>query len=89
MRREIEAIFIDVDGCLLPTDGDVSPVYFLGLNQISQHVKEANQGSFPKIGFCTGRDRNYVEAVSFLPAFLILGRLLKAELLFLIQLPKN
>ena len=65
VRRKIEAIFIDVDGCLLPTDGDVSPVYFLGLNQISQYVKEANQGNFPKIGFCTGRDRNYVEAVSF------------------------
>lgn len=25
----------------------------------------ANQGNFPRIAFCTGRDRNYVEAISF------------------------
>ncbi len=65
MERKIEAIFIDIDGCLLSTDGDVSPEYYIGLNKISQYVKKANQGAFPSIGFCTGRDRNYVEAVSF------------------------
>ena len=59
----IEAILIDIDGCLLPTDGSVSPNFYVGLSEFSFYVKESNQGSFPKIGFCTGRDRNYVEAV--------------------------
>jgi len=59
----IEAILIDIDGCLLPTDGSVSPNFYRGLSEFSFYVKESNKGSFPKIGFCTGRDRNYVEAV--------------------------
>ncbi len=65
MDRKIEAILIDLDGCLVPTNGNVSSEYYKGFAQISQNVKKANRGRFPTIGFCTGRDRNYVEAVSF------------------------
>ncbi len=65
MKEKITAILIDIDGCLIPTNGDVSRRYYLGMNQIAQRVKEANRNVFPSIGFCTGRDRNYVEAVSF------------------------
>ena len=64
MKKEIE-ILIDIDGCLLSTNGNVSPDYYIGLNELSHYIKQANQGKFPKIGFCTGRDRNYVEAVAF------------------------
>lgn len=58
-------ILIDVDDCTLPTDGNVSSEFYQGLEQISKFVKRANEGKFPQIGFCTGRDRNYVEAVAF------------------------
>lgn len=65
MNTEIEAILIDVDGCIVPTNGQVFYEHFLGLSKISGYVKEANRGGFPYIGFCSGRDRNYIEAVSF------------------------
>lgn len=65
MDRKIKAILIDVDGCLLSTNGDVSSEYYEGLAQISRYIKKANQEKFPIIGFCSGRDRNYIEAVSF------------------------
>lgn len=65
MPKKVEAILIDVDGCLLPTNGDVSPEFYQGLARVAQWVQMANQGNFPPIGFCTGRDRNYVEALSF------------------------
>ena len=58
-------ILIDVDDCTLPTDGNVSSEFYQGLEQISKFVKKANVGEFPQLGFCTGRDRNYVEAVAF------------------------
>lgn len=61
----IKMILIDVDDCALPTDGNVSSEFYQGLEQISKFVKRANEGEFPQLGFCTGRDRNYVEAVSF------------------------
>jgi len=65
LAEKIEAILIDVDGCIVPTNGDVSPGFYYGLEAISIWVKKASQGKFPSIGFCSGRDRNYVEAVSF------------------------
>lgn len=65
MKRKVEAILIDVDDCLLPTNGKVSPEFFAGLQEVSQYIKKANEGTFPKIGWCSGRDRNYIEAVSF------------------------
>ncbi len=61
----IKMILIDVDDCTLPTDGNVSSEFYQGLEQISKFVKRANEGEFPQLGFCTGRDRNYVEAVAF------------------------
>lgn len=65
MKKPIEMILIDVDDCLLPTDGEVPFKFFYALWDISQLIKEANEGMFPQIGFCSGRDRNYIEAVSF------------------------
>jgi len=65
MDKRIEAIVIDVDGCLVPTNGDTSPEYYASLAWISQCIKQANQGAFPPIGFCSGRDRNYIESTAF------------------------
>lgn len=66
MRGEIKLILIDIDDCLLPTDGKFYPDYFAGLLEIAQYVKKSNEGSLlSPIGFCTGRDRNYVEATAF------------------------
>lgn len=64
MEGPIKAILIDVDDCLLPTNGDVSIRFFDGLWDISRCIKAANEGKFPQIGWCSGRDRNYIEAVS-------------------------
>jgi len=65
VKNKIKAILIDVDDNLLPTDGKVSSEFFKGLQRVSQYVKRANEGTFPQIGWCSGRDRNYIEAVSF------------------------
>lgn len=65
MEKNIIAILIDIDDCLLPTNGEIYPGFYAGLKEISRYVEDANKGFFPKIAFCTGRDRNYVEAVSF------------------------
>lgn len=62
---KIDYILVDIDGCMLSTNGDVSISYFHGLHQLSRYISAANHGYGPSIGFCTGRDRNYVEAVSF------------------------
>jgi len=65
MNKEIEAILIDVDGCVVPTNRKVSCEFFSGLSTIARYVGKANQGKFPSIAFCSGRDRNYIEAVSY------------------------
>jgi len=65
MRRGIKLILIDIDDCLLPTDGRFYSDYFSGLPEIARYIEKANQGKFPQIGFCTGRDRNYVESTAF------------------------
>lgn len=58
-------IMVDIDGCLLPNDGEIYEDYFTGMPLFAKRVKEANEGKRSLIGFCTGRDRNYVEAVAF------------------------
>ncbi|HUV81377.1 MAG TPA: HAD family hydrolase [Patescibacteria group bacterium] len=65
MKKNIRFILIDIDDCLLPTDGRFHLNYFTGLPEVAHCVKKAERGEIPPIGFCTGRDRNYVEAVAF------------------------
>lgn len=65
MKRQIEMILVDVDDCLLPTNGQVSSEFFEGLGNIALYIGEANEGWKPTLGWCSGRDRNYIEAVSF------------------------
>jgi hydroxymethylpyrimidine pyrophosphatase-like HAD family hydrolase len=54
----MEALLIDVDGCLTLNKGEVPDGYYQGLKEVSCFAKR-----FPT-AFCTGRDRNYVEAVA-------------------------
>jgi len=66
MEEDIKTILIDVDDCLLPTDGRVSFSFFYGLEVFFfECMKKSKNGEFPQIGWCSGRDRNYIEAVSF------------------------
>ena len=59
-------IFLDVDGCLIKTDpGDPGNEYYLGLSEVASQVADSKTGILLPIGFCTGRDRNYVEAVAY------------------------
>lgn len=65
MKGEVKLILIDIDDCLLPTDGKFHADYFEGLPLVANYIEKANEGKFPPIGFCTGRDRNYVESAAF------------------------
>ncbi len=65
MMGKIKLILIDIDDCLLPTDGKFYPDYFNGLPEVARYIERASKGEIPPIGFCTGRDRNYVEATAF------------------------
>ena len=66
------ATLIDVDDCILPTNGRPPEQFYRGLEELSGIIAGANTGTTAPIGFCTGRDRNYVEACAFftgLPRF--------------------
>lgn len=65
MVGEIRTTLVDIDDCLLPTNGKTDSAFFDGLKEIAQRVEGGlNRGvSFP-FGLCSGRDRNYVEAVA-------------------------
>lgn len=65
MTGRIKLILIDIDDCLLPTDGNFYSDYFNSLPEVAHYVRRANEGEIPPIGFCTGRDRNYVESTAF------------------------
>lgn len=65
MKPDIKAILVDVDDCLIPTDGKALPHFYSGLELIAAHILNANLGLKPPISWCSGRDRNYIEAVSF------------------------
>lgn len=66
MRKKVEGILVDIDGCVVVTHSDgIFREYYDGLCLLSEQIKKANNGDFPLICFCTGRDRNYVEAISF------------------------
>jgi HAD superfamily hydrolase (TIGR01484 family) len=65
MERKIEIVLIDIDDCLLPTENQETENFGGGIDKIRDYVKMAKEGEFPNIAFCTGRDRNYVEAVAF------------------------
>jgi len=72
VRQDIKAILVDVDDCLLPTNGELFSSFYTGLKSIKDRIHNANRKQiydglnlYPQIVFCSGRDRNYIEAVSF------------------------
>src|SRR3989338_3694962 len=71
-RMQPKMVVTDVDDCIIPTDGMTSGRFYEGLADFACAVLHANAGAFTPIGLCTGRDRNYVEAIAFvtgLPRF--------------------
>lgn len=65
MEKDVAAVLVDIDDCILPTSGKTFPDFFIGLKELAHCVRMANNGFFPKIAWCSGRDRNYIEAISF------------------------
>lgn len=65
MGKGIKYILVDIDDNILPTDGHYYRDDFKGLARFANWVDQANHKEIPLIGFCTGRDRNYVESVAF------------------------
>lgn len=56
-------VLIDHDNCLVPTDGKVGLDFYEGLAELWKLLQE--WGREIPFGFCTGRDRNYVEEATF------------------------
>jgi len=65
------AIFLNIGGCLLSEEANVSSKYYQSLAWISSYIKNANMGmeTCPNIRFCSGRNIPFIEAIS-----LVLGR---------------
>jgi len=61
----IKGFLIDGDGVLRPTDGEIPWEHYLGLRRVYKYVKMADQGKFPKIGICTGREYGSAESILF------------------------
>ncbi len=72
MTRELQAVVIDIDGCLTP--GEAQPWNFEVLRDIAELNQRARAGEAPfAITLCTGRQQPYVEAMmqaidGYLPA---------------------
>lgn len=62
----IKAAILDVDGCFISPQGQVSPVYYRGLSKIARFVQQGNEGKLPSISLCSGRPGGYLEAVSYM-----------------------
>lgn len=61
----IEGFLIDRDGVLTITDGEIPWEHELGRRRLYKYVKMSNQGKFPKIGICTGREYGSAESALF------------------------
>jgi hydroxymethylpyrimidine pyrophosphatase-like HAD family hydrolase len=69
---EPQYILADMDDTIVPTDGMIPDHFYEGLSTLHSMVVQGNIGTSAPISFCTGRDRNYVEACAFftgLPRF--------------------
>ena len=59
-------IVLDLDQCVVWTGHDAPFAYYQSLPKLSRLVMRSREGKLPPICINTGRDRNYVEAVTFL-----------------------
>ena len=57
-------IFLDIDGCVTSSDGNVCLNSFRANSGIADIVRSAHIGQAPSIRFCSGRDIRYVEAMA-------------------------
>ncbi len=58
--QRIRGIFIDIDDTVVPTNGRVHSLLFVGLRQLSLLIRRANTQLLAPIGFVTGREASYV-----------------------------
>ena len=61
---DIRSIHLDVDGTIFPTEEDLPAGFHENLSILSRLIERANAGEIPKIGFCTGRELNYIEGAT-------------------------
>ncbi|MDD2732070.1 MAG: HAD hydrolase family protein [Candidatus Pacebacteria bacterium] len=66
MTETNNRIFVDIDGCLLSQDANVCLSDYQSLFWLAQKIQKAKIGMFPKITFCSGRNRNCVEMIACL-----------------------
>jgi len=60
-KTSIGEILLDIDDCTLNTGKDIPLKYHQALDKLFALTQQADQGLFPKIGICTGRDLRYAE----------------------------
>lgn len=61
----IKGFLIDKDGVLTIADGLIPWEHDLGRRRLYKYVKMSNQGKFPKVGICTGREYGSTESTLF------------------------
>lgn len=54
-------VLADIDDTIIPTKGEEPPSsVYSGLPKLSRLIRQANSGTMPRFGFCTGREASYV-----------------------------
>ena len=59
-RLPILYVLVDGDDTIWPTQGPLPEGYHAGLATFSQLIKRGNEGTFPPVGLCTGRELLYI-----------------------------
>lgn len=63
-QKPIQYILVDGDGTTWPIEEPLPEGYHQNLETFSQLIGAGNDGSSPPIGFCTGRETNYMVAAT-------------------------
>jgi hydroxymethylpyrimidine pyrophosphatase-like HAD family hydrolase len=58
------ALFLDIDGCLISSDGSVCCDYYYANAKIAELIRLGNIGQAPSVRLCSNRDINSVEMMS-------------------------
>jgi HAD superfamily hydrolase (TIGR01484 family) len=57
-------VFLDIDGCLTSSDGNVCLDHYVANSAIADLVRRGHVGAGPSIRLCSGRDINSVEVIA-------------------------
>ncbi len=58
------ALFLDIDGCLTSSCGNVCLEYYQAYSKIAELIMASHVGQAPMVALCSGRDRNAVEVMA-------------------------